>query len=150
MPQLKEPETRKTKMNGQATNSNAIKTYKKRKNKQPCFEMENKEKSKNDAVKSPDDTTLKTRATEEIYPKLIAFEQATKDYKLPINWKNVKILIKKHDENIREIKNNTRKIQSNTICQENRATGTTNNSRKHNYGSCTGKAEQIKRRMENN
>ena len=62
------------------------------------------EMRKSGDIKSSDDNTLKTRETEEIYPKLAAFGEETKDYRLPINWEKVKILIKKHDANIRELK----------------------------------------------
>ena len=44
-------------------------------------------------IKSSDDNTLKTRETEEIYPTLVAFGEAAKNYLLPISWKKVKILI---------------------------------------------------------
>ena len=52
------------------------------------------EEIQNDTVKFPGDTTLKTNGSDEIYPKLVAFDNATKDYRLPINWKKVHILTK--------------------------------------------------------
>ena len=42
--------------------------------------------------------------TQHIYPKLIAFMDATRMYKLPINWNKVAVLVKKHNHDIREVK----------------------------------------------
>jgi len=60
----------------------------------PCFDIGDKDALKNDALKFPDDATLTTKGPEAIYAKLIAFDEATKDYRLPINWNKVTILVK--------------------------------------------------------
>ena len=53
----------------------------------PQMEHIEYKKIKSDAEKFPDEASLKTYDTAEIYPKLIAFDRATSDYRLQINWK---------------------------------------------------------------
>ena len=69
----------------------------------PCFEIRSTDVQKRDAVKSTDDAAIKTKGAEEIRHKFIAFSKATKDFRLPINWNKVTILITKHDTNIWEL-----------------------------------------------
>ena len=41
-----------------------------------------------------DDTLLKTNNVNEIYEKLTKYEEATKEYKININWNKVAIIVK--------------------------------------------------------
>ena len=45
----------------------------------------------------PDVATLNVQNATQIYPKLVAFKDATRIYKLPTNWNYVVIVVEKHD-----------------------------------------------------
>ena len=70
----------------------------------PNYAHNNNAEAKSDTLKFPDDATIIVNNATDIYPKLQAFDKATNDYQLPINWDKVTILVRKHDHEIREIK----------------------------------------------
>ena len=71
---------------------------------QPYRNNNEHEERKCDNVKFPDDTTLKVQNATQICQKLVAFKEATRKYRLPINWNKLVILVKKHDHGRRQIK----------------------------------------------
>ena len=72
----------------------ATEGYQQEQIQQPHSNNGDTEEQKCDAINRPDDTTLKLQDAAHIYPKLIAFKEATRKYKLPINWIKVVILVK--------------------------------------------------------
>ena len=58
----------------------------------------------NDAHIYADDLTIKTKDAQEIYPKLVTFEQCSKQYTIAINWGKILIIINESEYTIRALR----------------------------------------------
>ena len=71
---------------------------------QPIFEHTKNTTTTSDALKFSDDTATIVNNSSYLYPKLQAFDKATGEFRLPINWGKVTVLVRKHNSEIMGIK----------------------------------------------